>query len=145
LSGWILVITGLVYMLTGIFTGHFRNHIWPRMKEFSPQLFWHDLINHFRMKIPPATAGPQYGLLQKFTYMIVIFIVLPLTIITGLTMSPTITAAYPFLLRIFGGFQSARTIHFFASVTLELFLFMHVLMIIKSGFKQQIRYMTLGK
>ena len=145
LAAWFLVITGLVYLLVGIFTGHFRNHIWPKLKELSPQLFWHDVINHLRMRIPPATGGPQYGLLQRFTYMFIIFIALPLVVITGMTMSPAITAAYPFLLKIFGGFQSARTIHFFASATLEIFLFVHVLMIIKSGFKQQIRYMTLGK
>lgn len=145
LAAWFLVITGLVYLLGGIFTGHFRNHIWLRAKEFSPQLFVRDLINHLRMRIPPATGGPQYGLLQKLTYALVIFIALPLAVMTGLTMSPAITAAYPFLLKIFGGAQSARTIHFFASLMLELFLVVHVAMIIGSGFKQQIRSMTLGK
>ena len=145
LAAWILVITGVVYVLTGIFTGHFRRHIWPRFKEFSSQLFWQDMIRHIRMKIPSATEGPQYGLLQKITYATVIFFMLPMTVITGLTMSPTITASYPFLLTLFGGIQSARTIHFFASVVLVLFLIVHVLMIIKSGFNQQIRYMTLGK
>ncbi len=65
--------------------------------------------------------------------------------VTGLAMSPTITAAYPFLSGIFGGFQSARTVHFFASVVLVLFLLVHVVMIIKSGFKRQMRAMTFGK
>lgn len=145
LSAWFLVITGLVYLMMGLITGHFRNYIWPRIKEFTPAAFWHDLIDHFKMRIAPATGGPQYGLLQKFTYMMIIFFVFPVAVMTGLTMSPAITAAYPFLLTIFGGAQSARTIHFFASVTLELFLVMHLLMIIFSGFKQQLRYMTLGK
>jgi len=60
-------------------------------------------------------------------------------------MSPAITAAYPLLLRIFGGFQSARTIHFFAFVLLILFLLVHVLMIVRSGFKRQMRAMTIGQ
>ena len=145
LAAWFLVITGAIYLLSGIFTGHFRRHIWLKAREFSPRLFWHDFINYLRMKIPSAKDGPQYGILQKYTYVIIIFLVLPLAILTGLTMSPAITAAYPFLLKIFGGVQSARTMHFFASIALELFLFAHVLMIIKSGFKKQIRAMTIGK
>ena len=93
----------------------------------------------------PATNGPHYGLLQKCTYLAVIFILLPLVVLTGLTMSPAITAAYPFLLKMFLGAQSARTIHFFASAALILFLIVHIVMVILSGFKQQIRSMTWGK
>lgn len=145
LSGWFLVLAGVVYLLAGMFTGHFRSHILPRAKEFRSGMFWRDLINHVRMRIPPATSGPQYGLLQKCTYFIVIFFLLPVMVLTGMTMSPAITAAYPFLLKMFFGAQSARTIHFFAFVALLFFLIVHVVMIIKTGFKQQMRSMTWGK
>jgi len=145
LGGWLFVITGLAYLLLGIFTGHFRKHIWLNVKELSPKLIWLDLIKHMRMQIPPSTGGPQYGLLQKFSYIVVIFLLMPLAVMTGFTMSPAITAAYPFLLKIFGGAQSARTIHFFTSVSLVLFLLVHIMMILKSGFKDHIIYMTLGK
>ena len=145
LSAWFLVLTGLVYLLAGFFTGHFRKHLWPTANEFSPQFFWRDWISHFRMRFPAATKGPQYGLLQKTTYSIVIFFLLPVTVLTGLTMSPAITAAYPFLLKIFFGGQSARTIHFFASFLLVLFLIVHVVMVARSGFKKQISAMTFGK
>ena len=74
-----------------------------------------------------------------------IFIALPLTGITGLAMSPAVTASYPFLSSVFGGFQSARTIHFFLSVFLALFLIVHVFMIVLSGFKRQMRAMTIGE
>jgi thiosulfate reductase cytochrome b subunit len=145
LAAWFLVITGLIYFITGIFTGHFRRHLLPTVKEFSLKLFWRDVMNHVRMQIPSATNGPHYGLLQKSTYLLVIFLLLPLIVMTGLTMSPAITAAYPFLLKLFLGAQSARTIHFFASTALLLFFIIHVVMVIKSGFKQQIRAMTIGK
>ncbi len=145
LSAWFLVLTGVMYLFAGIFTGHFRNHLWPAAKEFTTRLFWRDLIRHIRMQIPAATNGPRYGLLQKCTYLAVIFLLLPLIALTGLTMSPAITAAYPFLLEMFGGVQSARTIHFFASIALVLFLVVHVVMVIRSGFKQQMRAMTFGK
>lgn len=145
LAGWFLLIPGLIYFIAGIFTGHFRKHLWPQAKEFSLRLFWQDIINHMRMQIPPATDGPQYGLLQKCSYVIVIFFLMPVIVMTGMTMSPAITAAYPFLLKLFFGAQSARTIHFIASTALVLFLIVHVVMVIKSGFKQHIRSMTIGK
>jgi thiosulfate reductase cytochrome b subunit len=145
LSAWFLVITGLVYLLAGIFTGYFRKNLSPRTRELRLHLFWHDLINHFRRTFHAPADGPKYGLLQKYSYMAVIFLLLPLIAMTGLTMSPAITAAYPFLTKMFFGAQSARTIHFFASVALVLFVMVHVVMIIRSGFKQQIRAMTIGK
>lgn len=145
LTAWFLILAGSFYLLAGIFTLHFRRNILLKAKEFIPRLFWNDFVDHLRMRIPPSSGGPQYGILQKCTYIIVIFLALPLVVITGLTMSPAITAEYPFLLKIFGGFQSARTIHFFASVMLVLFLFMHIIMIIKSGFIKQIRSMSIEK
>lgn len=144
LSGWLLVLAGLIYLVAGILTGHFSQRIWPRAKEYSVVLFRKDLISHFG-KIPAVANGQSYGLLQKYTYMTVIFGLFPLTVMTGLTMSPAITAAYPFLLKIFAGAQSARTIHFFAALALVLFLLVHIVMVIRSGFKQQMRAMILGK
>ena len=94
----------------------------PRATEFTPRLFWQDLKKHVRLQIRPATGGPQYGLLQKCAYCAVILLALPLAVVTGLAMSPAITAAYPFLSSMFGGFQSARTVHFFAADVLVLFL-----------------------
>jgi len=143
LAGWFLLIPGLIYFFAGIYTGHFKKHLWP--KEFTLRLFWKDIINHVRMQIPAATNGPQYGLLQKSSYVVVIFFLMPAIVMTGMTMSPAITAAYPFLLKIFFGAQSARTIHFFTSAALVLFLIVHLVMIIKSGFKKQLRAMTTGK
>lgn len=145
LGGWFLVITGLIYLAAGIFTGHFRKNLLPRGNEFSLKLLLRDVISHLRMQIPPASNGPDYGLLQKSTYLVVIFFLMPMIFMTGLTMSPAITAAYPFLLKIFFGAQSARTIHFIASAALVLFLIVHLVMVIKSGFGKQIRSMTIGK
>jgi thiosulfate reductase cytochrome b subunit len=143
LSGWFLVVTGVLYLLAGILTGHFRKNLWPSVSEATPGSAWKDLVLHFRRQFPSATG--RYGLLQKCTYLLVIFFLLPLIALTGFTMSPAITAAYPFLLKIFFGAQSARTIHFFASVLLVLFVLVHIVMVIRSGFKQQIRAMTIGK
>lgn len=145
LAAWWLVLPGAVYLLTGIFGGHFRSHVWPRVMELAPHLVWRDVVNHLRLRIPPASGGPDYGLLQKCAYSLVVFVAAPLMVVTGLAMSPAVTAAFPFLSRLFGGYQSARTIHFFAFVTLLLFVVVHLVMVVKSGFRRQIRAMTVGE
>ncbi len=145
LAAWLLVVTGVVYLLAGIFSGHIRRHLWPGAGEYTVAAVRREVRRHLRTWVPPASNGPQYGLLQKCTYLVVIFLLLPVMVLTGLTMSPAITAAYPFLLKIFFGAQSARTIHFFASVALVLFLLVHLSMVIRSGFKRQIRAMTFGR
>ena len=142
LSAWILVITGVVYLVTGLFTGHFRRRILPPLRELLPQAIIRDIANHLRSR---PIASSEYNLLQRISYMIVIFFLFPCMIISGLTMSPAITAVFPFLLKSSGGFQSARTSHFLLSWALELFLIVHLVMIILSGFKQQLRRMIIGK
>jgi thiosulfate reductase cytochrome b subunit len=103
-----------------------------------------ELSDHARLRIRRATGGPQYGLLQKCAYTVVVFVALPLTALTGLTMSPAITAAFPFLLTMFGGLQSARTMHFLLWCLLVVFVAAHVLMVVLSGFTRQLRAMTVG-
>jgi thiosulfate reductase cytochrome b subunit len=144
LSAWFLVATGLFYLLMGIFTGHFKQRLFPARGQFTLRLLWQDLKAHLRKQIP-GNGISNYNLLQQYAYLSVIFLLLPLIVLTGLTMAPAIGAAFPFLLDIFGGTQSARTIHFFASITVEFFLIVHIIMVIRTGFKKQIRAMTIGK
>ena len=122
LAAWILVGTGAIYFLLGALSGHLRRNLLPRGRE----------------------PGPR-SLRQKLAYTSVVFVALPLMVATGLTMSPAVTAAYPILLDVFGGYQTARTIHFFAFTFLVLFLIVHVAMVIATGFTRQLRAMTLGE
>lgn len=145
LSAWMLVGTGAVYFFLGILSGHLRRNLLPRGRELAPRSLLQDLRNHFTSRVGSAGAGPPYGLLQKLTYASVIFVALPLMVTTGLTMSPAVTAAYPILLDVFGGYQTARTIHFFAFTFLVLFLIVHVAMVIATGFSRQLRAMTWGR
>jgi thiosulfate reductase cytochrome b subunit len=145
LAAWCLVLPGTVYLIIGVFGGHFRANIWPASDDLSPRLVWHDFLAHLRLNIPAATGGPRYGLLQKCVYSSVVFVAAPLMALTGLTMSPAVTAAFPWLLGLFGGYQSARTIHFVVSVALLLFVVVHVVMVIRSGFRRQLRAMTIGE
>jgi thiosulfate reductase cytochrome b subunit len=143
LSAWFLVAMGLFYLLMGIFSGHFQQRLFPARGQFTLRLLLQDLKAHTRREAPDGKG--KYNLLQKYAYMSVVFLLLPVIVLTGLTMAPAIAAPYPFLLDIFGGTQSARTIHFFASFAVELFLIIHVIMVIRTGFKQQMRAMTIDK
>lgn len=145
LAAWCLVIPGLFYLTTGLLRGHFYGHVWPKAKELAPASVWDDVREHLRLRVAPASGGPQYGVLQKCAYSLVVFIAAPLMIVTGLAMSPAITAAVPWLLRIVGGYQSARTLHFFAFVAILLFVVVHIAMVIKSGFRRQMRAISLGE
>jgi thiosulfate reductase cytochrome b subunit len=143
IAAWLLVVPGVIYLLAGVFGGHFRSHIVPGSMELAPRHLWRDLANHLRLRIPPATGGPRYSVLQKCVYSFVVFAAMPLMGLSGLAMAPALTAAFP-PLRLFGGYQSARTIHFFIFIALLLFLIVHVVMVMKSGFKRQIRGMIVG-
>lgn len=145
LAAWILAITGLCFAIVGMMSGHVLRDLLPRFRDLSPSALWHDLRSHLRPAVEPrAVGGPPYGLLQKISYSGVLFVALPLMLVTGLTMSPAVTAALPFLLDLFGGYQSARTIHFFCFAALTLFLVAHVAMVIATGFRRQLRAMILG-
>jgi len=144
LAAWGLLITGLIYLAGGVASGHLRRNLVPRLRELAPRPLWRDIATHLHLPMPLARGGPPYGLLQKLSYACVVFVALPLMVLTGLTMSPAITAACPGLLDLFGGSQSARTIHFFAFVALVLFLIVHIAMVALTGFRRQMRAMTIG-
>jgi thiosulfate reductase cytochrome b subunit len=142
LAAWILVLVGALYAAIGLVGGHIRRDLIPR--ELTPRALLQDLKNHLLPRVGSASPGLPYGLLQKLAYLSVMFIALPLMVATGLTMSPAVTAAFPFLLDLFGGYQTARTIHFFGFAALILFLLVHLAMVVATGFGRQLRTMTWG-
>jgi thiosulfate reductase cytochrome b subunit len=145
LAAWWLVLPGATYVLIGMAGGHFRSHILPRTKELALGLVWRDVVEHLHLRVPRASGGAKYGVLQKCAYSVVVFVAAPLMVASGLAMSPAVTAAVPVLLRAFNGYQSARTIHFVTFIVLLLFVFVHVVMVIRSGFGRQVRAMTVGE
>ncbi|HTQ99779.1 MAG TPA: cytochrome b/b6 domain-containing protein [Candidatus Acidoferrum sp.] len=145
LFAWWLVLVVAFYWLTGAVSGHLHSHIWPGLRRLSPQQLWRDLVDRFQQRAPAPPGPHHYGLLQKVAYSMVIFVLIPLQVLTGLTMSPRIAAALPWLLQVFGGFQSARTLHFAGFALLLLFVLVHIIMVIRSGLLRQLRAMTIGE
>ena len=144
LAAWILVVVGAAYVALGVVSRHIPTTLLPRGRELAPRALLQDLKNHLRPVASAIGAGPPYGLLQKLAYTSVMLVMLPLMVVTGLTMAPAVTAAYPLLLDLFGGYQSARTMHFFGFAVLVLFLLIHVAMVVATGFRRQLRAMLWG-
>jgi thiosulfate reductase cytochrome b subunit len=142
---WLFVINGIVYFLFSAIGGHFRRDLLPRADDVAPRNLWHEIRDHARLRFPKGEKARRYNALQKLTYVLVIFLLLPLMIGTGLTMSPGMDAGFPFLLDIFGGRQSARSIHFIVAWSLVLFVIVHVVMVIVSGLWNNMRSMVTGR
>ncbi|HEV7233679.1 MAG TPA: cytochrome b/b6 domain-containing protein, partial [Sphingorhabdus sp.] len=116
--GWILALGLLFYMLASLINGHVRRDLHIKRAEWSPRHIWHDIKEHARLRFPQGEAALSYNILQKISYIAVIFVLLPLMIFTGIAMSPGMNAAWPWLLDIFGGRQSARSLHFICAFAL---------------------------
>jgi len=143
-AAWVLVLTGLLYALFSLFTGHFRKNLLPAGADLSRRALSTAIANHLKFQSPAEGEASSYNVLQRLTYLLVIFILFPLVIWTGLAMSPAIASAFPAVVTVFGGQQSARTIHFFVSVFLVLFLLVHIVMVCIAGFRDRMRAMITG-
>ena len=141
-TAWFVVLTGLVYVLSGMLSGHFRRNLLPSSADLSPGALSKVVVNHLRFK--RVGDDDTYNPLQRIAYLFVIFAAFPLMIWTGLAMSPAMTSALPFLVNVLGGHQSARTIHFLGTLVLVVFLLGHVLMVYLAGFRKRTRAMITG-
>jgi thiosulfate reductase cytochrome b subunit len=144
-SAWVAVLTGLLYVVFGLFQGHFRRNLLPARAELSHKGFSSVIARHLRLRPASEEEAWSYNVLQRLTYLLVIFVLFPLGYWTGLAMSPAVAGAIPAAVTILGGQQSARTIHFFVSVFLVLFLTVHVVMVCLAGFRNRVRAMVTGR
>jgi thiosulfate reductase cytochrome b subunit len=144
-AAWIVVLTGLLYMIFGLLTGHFRRNLLPDEGDRSWRAFSGAIASHLRFERPSEAEAWSYNLLQRLAYLFVIFVLFPLVIWTGLAMSPAFVSAIPAAVNVLGGQQSARTLHFFVSLALVLFLLVHVGMVWLAGFRSRMRAMITGR
>ena len=144
-AAWIVVLTGLLYVISSWVTEHLRKDLLPGKADLSWRGFSTAIANHLRFERPSEAEAWSYNVLQRLTYMFVIFVLFPLVIWTGLAMSPAFVSAVPATVTVLGGQQSARTIHFFVSLSLLLFLLVHVVMVCLAGFRRRMRAMITGR
>jgi thiosulfate reductase cytochrome b subunit len=141
-AAWAVVFTGLVYAFFGLWSGHFRKNLLPAPADRKLRAFWVVIAKYLR-RTPPDDAH-SYNVMQRTAYLVVIFVLFPLVVWTGLAMSPAFDSAVPAAVNLLGGRQSARTLHFFVSGFLLLFVVIHVTMVVLAGFRTRMRAMITG-
>jgi thiosulfate reductase cytochrome b subunit len=134
-----------VYVAWNLYSAHFRNGMLPARDEWTVTHVRSELRAHLPWRARRRAVDGGYGTLQKTSYLILIFVFVPLMILTGIAQSPGFTAAMPALLDLFGGRQSARTLHTIGTVALVLFVVVHVIEVAAAGFVAKVRSMITGK
>lgn len=134
----------LLYMAWSLANGHFARDLRLRARELTAAHVRADFRAHLALRFHDPERPGDYNLFQKLAYIGVIFVALPLVIATGLCLSPAMNAAWPWLLELFGGRQSARSIHFLAAAALALFIVVHLALVILAGTGNEVRSMITG-
>lgn len=144
-AAWVLVLTGGLYVIWGLLSGHFRKNLLPASGSRSWRALSTAVGGHVRLTLAVDADVWSYNLVQRLTYLIVIFVLFPLVVWTGLAMSPAFVSAIPSTVTTLGGRQSARTLHFLVSVALVVFLIVHVAMVWRAGFARRVTAMITGR
>ncbi|HVE50248.1 MAG TPA: cytochrome b/b6 domain-containing protein [Casimicrobiaceae bacterium] len=143
LFAWIFLVNGALYVAYSIGSRHLARDLVPDSRDL--RSIGASIIDHLRFRHPTGEAAKRYNVLQKFAYLAMILVVLPLMIATGLGMSPWVNAFAPGWVDVFGGRQSARTIHFICAWLIVAFVVIHVFEVIISGFWNNVRSMITGR
>ena len=144
-AAWVLVLTALLYGIASLLNGHFRKNLVPAPAQRKWGAFRDVFARYLRRAPPDSAESHAYNVVQRTSYLAVIFVLFPLVIWTGLALSPAFNSAFPFFVNVLGGRQSARTLHFFVTDLLVLFLIVHVAMIALAGFWSRTRAMITGR
>ena len=145
LFAWVLVICSILYVIYLFTSGRLAARWWPERGELGLRSVANEFWQHLRLRRAHGKAARQYNLFQKLSYLTVIFVLIPVLLLSGLTMSNSATAAFPDLFLLFGGRQSARSVHFFAAMLLLAFILVHVFQVFVAGFFSLMRSMITGR
>lgn len=140
---WLLVINGVAYLLYALASRHLTRDLTPTRRDW--RSLGQSIKDHVRFRHPRGDEAKRYNILQKLAYLSVILGLFPLVIVAGMAMSPGLNALLPGWIDIFGGRQSARTVHFIAAWALVAFVFIHVFEVIVSGLWNNLRSMITGR
>lgn len=137
---WLLAVNGAIYVIASLAD----RHVWRDLVPSGTQLrgIGRSIGDHMRLRF---RHGRGYNVLQKLTYLAMVFAVLPVMILAGMALSPGLDAAFPWLVDLFGGRQTARSVHFFLAATIVLFVIVHVAMVAVSGPWNNLRSMITGR
>ena len=139
---WILVANGLLYLVWSLASRHLTRDLWPTPDDL--RAIPRSVIDHLRLRHPTGEAARRYNVLQRLAYLGLILAVVGM-VLTGLSMSPGVDAAWPWLLDLFGGRQSARTLHFVFASLIVLFIVVHLVEVVLAGPINEVGSMITGR
>ena len=142
---WVFSLGLIAYLGRSLWNRHVQRDLLPTGQELRPSHIWSDIKHHAKLQFPTGDAARRYNVLQKFAYLSVLIVLIPGMILTGMTMSPNLNASFFWLLDLFGGRQSARSLHFIFATGLVLFIVVHLLMVILAGPLNEVRSMITGR
>ncbi len=145
LAAWIFVLNGALYLVAALITGHLARRLTPDRDQLYPRHIAGDIRAHLRLTGSGTAEAKRYNVLQKLAYLAVLLVLAPVMLLSGLTMSPGVTAAYPELFTLFGGRQSARTIHFLSAALFVAFLLVHIWQVLANRPLDLMRGMITGR
>jgi Ni/Fe-hydrogenase b-type cytochrome subunit len=145
LFAFVLAFGLLAYIIASLVNRHFQRDLRVRGRELGPRHLWADVVAHLKLQFHNPDDPGAYNTLQKFAYVAAIFVLIPLMIATGLAISPGMDAAAPWLLDLFGGRQSARSIHFLTCWAIIGFVVVHLALVILAGVRAEVGSMITGR
>ena len=140
---WLWVINGACYLLWSLASRHLARDLAMQRRDW--RSIPASIVEHLRFRHPVGVEATRYNPLQKLAYLAVIFLLAPLAVLTGLSMSPQMDSMLGWWLQLVGGRQSARTIHFIVMSLFVLFTVVHVLMVVYAGPINEMRSMISGR
>jgi thiosulfate reductase cytochrome b subunit len=140
---WVFVLNGLCYIAYSVASRHLSGDLWPTRDDLRG--IGASIVDHLRFRHPAGEAAKRYNVLQKIAYLTVIFVLLPLAVLMGMALSPRLDALLTGWVDLFGGRQSARTIHFLVAWAIVAFVLIHVFEVIVSGVWNNLRSMITGR
>jgi thiosulfate reductase cytochrome b subunit len=141
-AAWVLLLAIGAYVVANFLNGRFRKELLPTRDHMRG--IGRSILDHLRLRLAHGEEAAHYNVLQRLAYLVVMYAVIPLTIVTGLALSPAIDATFPWLPYVLGGRQTSRSLHFFSTVVIVLFFVIHIGMIIAAGPINEMRSIITG-
>jgi thiosulfate reductase cytochrome b subunit len=142
---WVMAFGFLIYLIISLINRHIARDLTLTRAEVAPKHLLAEIVHHAKLQFPTGAAALKYNTLQKITYIIVLFVLFPLVILTGLCLSPGVSPLTGWAIDLFGGRASARSIHFICAAAIALFIVVHLLLVLLAGPYNEIRSMITGK
>lgn len=142
---WVFMAGLVAYLGRSAWNGHLRRDLAPTQAELTPRHIGGDILDHIRLRFPKGAAALRYNILQKLAYLSVLVVLLPGMVLSGLAMSPAMLAAWPWLLGLFQGHASARSMHFLFATGIVAFVLIHLAMVLLAGPIDGLRGMITGR